>query len=313
MPTTTQLVSSPVNTTLIDIASGFTVHVSDPNHTLTASQLSLLTLDARYAANDWMSRLNNKGVIDIEINLQKPVSGHPADGGPAAHVQVGTETIDVPVGPLNQHMAWNVMRPGTISEMLTGKDPNGADPDIIINIDPDTVKTGYLNPHPSQTRYDGPVGQSDVISTLLHEIGHGLGIGDGYRDPNTGQLPATVTGAPGGIAINYTETVWDKLVTFKADGTAFFAGVNAFLADGNFFPAVTTLKNGEQYFHFGNDLRDVRNGGGDLMTGVGLFKGIAYEVTDLDLAVMKDLGASVKSLQLIGFLHDQPDHLFSLS
>lgn len=279
---------------LSDALAGFSVNIHDPNNTLDASQLSLLKLDARYAANQWMSHFNNKGEINIEINVQKPISGHPADARPGTEVQIGSTSVDVPMGPLKQHMAWNVMQAGTINEMLTGRDPNGAGPDIIINIDPEVIKGGYLNPHPFQTRGDVPAGQSDIVSLLLHEMGHGFGIGDSYRDPKTGELQGAVNLVPSGVDINYNETVWDKLVNINADGSATFLGVNAFQANGNFFAAVTTLNNGEQYQHFGNDLRDYHNQGSDLMTGIGLYKQMAYDISDYDLAVLKDLGAPVK-------------------
>jgi hypothetical protein len=55
---------------------------------------------------------------------------------------------------------------------------------------------------------------------------------------------------------------------------------------------VTTLKNGEQYAHFGNDMT---HAGNDLMGGVNVYTGTVYEITDLDLAVLRDIGAPVKA------------------
>ena len=75
--------------------------VNDPNLSLTAEQLAALTADARFAANDWLSYFDNKGVIDIEINIQK-LSGDAGDavgdGKAAVYVPDHTVTRGRPVG-----------------------------------------------------------------------------------------------------------------------------------------------------------------------------------------------------------------------
>src|SRR6516162_7174185 len=137
------------NSTLLDVLSGFTVQVNDPTHSLTKDQLAALTADARFAASDWMSHFNNKGVIDIEVDIGKTTSGHPAEGKPAIWVPDHTETVDTTAGPFPIQQAWNVQQAGTVSEMKTGVDPNGSAPDMIITIDPDFAKSAFLAPHPS--------------------------------------------------------------------------------------------------------------------------------------------------------------------
>ena len=137
---------------LVDTLLGFSVDVNDPNLSLTAEQLAALTADARFAANDWLSYFDNNGVIDIEINIQKTVSGHPADGKAAFYVPDHTVTIDTVEGPFAIEQTWNVLQAGTLSEMITGVDPNGDAPDMIINIDPDFAKGSFLAPNPFDPR-----------------------------------------------------------------------------------------------------------------------------------------------------------------
>lgn len=302
---TTLKMNSPIdlhsrNSALLDALSGFTVQVNDPNHSLAKDQLDALTADARFAASDWLSHFDNKGVIDIEIDIGKTTSGHPAEGKPAVWVPDHTETIDTAVGPFPIQQVWNVQQAGTVSEMKTGVDPNGRAPDMIITIDPDFAKSSFLNPHPSFVaghEFDSrgiPDGNADMISYLLHEMGHGFGfLSD--RDKSTGELPSQVS--PG--QITYTETTFDQFIETHSDGTAWFTGANAEKEYANtqfalpeVLPVpVTTLKNDEQYSHFGNDWA---HGGNDLMSGVGISNGMIYGITDLDVAVMKDIGAPVK-------------------
>ena len=122
-------------------------------------------------------------------------------------------------------------------------------------------------------------GKADMISYLLHEMGHGFGILSD-RNMDTGELPSKVS--PG--LISYTETTFDKFIEIHSDGTAWFTGANAekFWGDliagvnrtpeGAMLPIeVTTLKNGEQYSHFGNTSEPGHwVVGNDLMSGVGI-------------------------------------------
>jgi hypothetical protein len=158
-----------------------------------------------------------------------------------------------------------------------------------------------------------------MISLLLHEMGHGFGI-QSFRDKATGELPSEVS--PG--LISYTETTFDQFIELHGDGTAWFTGANAQQVWGDeiawrdrtpqgetMLPVeVTTLENGSQYTHFGNTVAWGNWGvaGNDLMGGVGLGAGMLYGITELDIAVMKDMGAPVivpvvpVELQLVDFI-----------
>jgi hypothetical protein len=133
----------------------------------------------------------------------------------------------------------------------------------------------WLDPNPAQPSAI-PANLIDGLSVLRHELGHGLGITT-YRD-SSGTLPAGY------------EMTWDELVQIHSDGTAWFTGANAEAIYGGPVP-VTTLQNGEQYAHLGNSVNDAD--GRDLMNGVQFGFGKSYDISSLDLAILKDLGAPV--------------------
>src|SRR5262245_23580212 len=87
------------------LESEYSLSVNDTNHSLTADQLKALTADARFAADDWLSHFNNKGKIDIEINIGKTDPGFWAQTKAGIYVPDHTETIAI-----DTHKAWNVLQ-----------------------------------------------------------------------------------------------------------------------------------------------------------------------------------------------------------
>ncbi len=85
-----------------------------------------------------------------------------------------------------KHKRFDVFEWGTVSELKTGVDPNGAAPDVIITVDP-IYLTGELSfdPTPFDNLRDVVRNKTDAINVFLHEIGHGLGF-NGFTDAVTG-------------------------------------------------------------------------------------------------------------------------------
>jgi hypothetical protein len=176
-------------------------------------------------------------------------------------------------GFVRNNGTFNVFDQGAAAEVRTGVDPNGADPDGLINIG-----TNYLvnelafDPHPTLRSDPIPTGRTDALSIFLHEIGHVLAI-NGFRDEFDGSLPGDF------------ESTFDEQTIF--DGTDFFfTGPRATALYGK--PVPLTFGN---YRHLGNE--PPRLGSDlipDLMNGVVLFRETRYDISALDVEILCDVG-----------------------
>ncbi|WP_336488124.1 hypothetical protein [Methylobacterium nigriterrae] len=240
----------------------YTVSLNDPANSL---QDGDLLADVRAAASEWAGYLNGLGSLDIQVNVSTTSVGR-ANGGTATVVPLGADG------------SRQLIENGTIHELKTGIDPNGTAPDLIINVDPNYLKTLWLNPSSIAAI---PNDKIDGISVFTHEIAHGLGI-QGYRDLSTGSLGAY-------------ESTWDKLVTTSPDGSASFTGANSVAVYGGPV-SVTTTSSTQNYFHLGNSVNEAD--GQDLMNGIVFKYGVRYDISKLDLAIMKDLGLTTNGSDL---------------
>ena len=111
----------------------------------------------------------------------------------------------------------------------------------------------------------------------------------GLRDPTTGAL---------GTDASLFDT--DTQLTLTAGNTltaANFVGGNAETAYGALLGTAATpvpltiLSNGETYFHVANASSDPL--GHDLMNGIGLTAGTSVDISQVDLAMLRDAGAPV--------------------
>jgi FG-GAP-like repeat/FG-GAP repeat len=243
------------------MAFAFTIQISDPNH---FQQDAAVVADAQKAALDWGVYIGGLGSIDIQINIASTASMR-ASGGANAVVQWATDGSRI------------VYQNGTIAELVNGVDPNGSASDLTITIDPSYLQNElWLDPDPFNASAI-PVNRTDAVSIFRHELGHAFGI-EGYRS-SSGTLPSGF------------ETTWDRLVQINSDGSASFVGADATAAYGGVVP-VTTLQNGEQYFHLGNGADAASS---DLMNGIVFNRGVSYDISHLDVAILRDLGVPTTS------------------
>ena len=220
-----------------------------------------LLADASAAVAQWSHNLYGRGTIDIQITISNTTSIGTANGGPMTSISIG------------QDGSTAIYRGGAEHELLTGIDVNGSSPDIVIAIDPAYIDSYiFIDPDPA---HPSPLPQDKLsaIQILEHEIGHGLGVA-GFRDDDTG-------------ALNGYASPWDHLVRLHADGSADFAGSATQAVNGGAVP-ITTEKNGEQYYHVGTSPSDPISA--DLLAGYANPLGTRLDVSNLDLAILHDLG-----------------------
>ena len=256
--------------------AGIEVHFGDPLG-LYANQYADIQRVAAAAGQDWMSHFplppstatsptRTLPTISVQINFA-PIAT--ATGRSTVSSQVGTTAAGL-----------RLFEQGAAYELATGIDPNGDAFDVEITLG----SSGYLqhelwfDPDPLQRLHAVPLDRTDAYSVFLHEFGHAFGF-NGWRDGMTGALPG------------------DYLSTFDAmvdeinlpGGHLSFGGAHAVGLYGAPVPLTQGL-----YGHFGNvgplagaELQ------ADLMNGLYFVRGSRYEITALNLAVLRDLGLPI--------------------
>ncbi len=213
------------------------------------------------AAAEWSRHLLGSGSIEVVVELDSGLST--ASGRSATSTYVG------------HNGSYHVWEQGMAGEIRTGVDPNGAAHDVEINLSPTYLAHElWFDPDPTSGSALVPPSKTDAYSIFLHEIGHALGF-NGWR--------SMVTGALG----TYGST-FDELTTFNGVDF-FFEGARAMTVYGG--PVPLTRGN---IFHVGNhygrpgwDLRE------DLMSGVIFERGRRYRISQLNLAMMADMGVPI--------------------
>jgi hypothetical protein len=232
----------------------YTVSFDDPRG-MFAPFYPLITDSFVSAGQEWSRFLVGTGTIDTVISFNPNIPT--ADSASVTAVSIGT------VG----HRS--LVEQGAANKIRTGIDLNGASPDAQLRIGTDYLKNELFfgaGPIPNT--------KTDAQSVFLHELGHIFAF-NGFLNP---------------------ATLSDVSVISTFDQHVVFDGANFFFAG----PAATALYGDEVPLTRGNDshLGNPPPGPGadlisDLMNGVSFDRGRRYEISALDLAIVRDVGIGV--------------------
>jgi len=240
-------------------AINYSIAFDDPTNALNATVRPLLESHAIAAGERWANFLIGDAAVEVVIRTNAAIPFAEGSSVTSSFVEInGT---------------FNVFEQGMTAELRTGVDPNGADYDVLIEINPAYVYDElWFDPDPVARTAVVDVNRTDAMSTFLHEFGHALGF-NGWINATTGTYPG-----------DYQST-YDEQINF--DGQNFFATG----------PAATALYGGPVPLTFGNASHvanfSPRPGEDlilDVMNGLVFYRGTRYEISPLDLAILNDAG-----------------------
>ena len=255
----------------------YSVQLSDPTNAGGSNDLTLV-YDLQQAIGVWSQYILGTGTLVVALDIASNPVGREG-GGPTSSSFIGANS-----------QGFNVFEPSSLYELTTGQHVSGTASDITITIDPRYFAHLDLV---SNLTYSSPVPNNEYnpIVVFLHELMHGFGMAGWYS--GAGNLPG-----------NY-ESPFDALIEKTSSG-AFFTGANAEAVFGGPVP-LTTNSSTENYYHFGNQQSDFSKTPStvqdpltlDLMNGIVFFYDYQYAISNLDLAVLKDIGYNIRTPPVI--------------
>jgi hypothetical protein len=237
----------------------YSIQIQDP-YGLASEQHKSLIENVSAAVGSWARHIAGNGLIQIALVI---------DDAPRAS---GASTTNVAIDALNNR---TILRDSVPHKLITGIDLNGEAPDAVLTIGAKYLRQFvWLDPNPFKRENIVPMNKIDAVSLFMHEFGHALGM-NGFADR-------------GGQTTGIFASVYDTYVIHE-NGHAFFHGTAATRFYGGPVPLSDPVINQNTYHHYGHNTSD--NLDNSLMQGNTFFRfGQRYNVGDLDLALMQDIG-----------------------
>jgi hypothetical protein len=236
------------------------VTLTDPGNLGGAADAAVLA-DMRAAMAAWAGHLQGLGTLTVQVNI--------SDMNNSSLLADGAPSCGVAAGPLDGR---TLVTLSSESELSTGVHMSDQ-ADIVVNINSQNLGRLYLGGGSVV-----PSGQYDGLSLFEHEIAHGLG----FAGETTQQG-----------ALGSDEELWDHYLT-NIGGVEYFTGPNAEKVAGGPVAVTYNLGNGEDYAHLANSRADPN--ANDLMSGLGLPAGTSRPISDIDLAILADVGAPITGI-----------------
>ena len=246
-----------------DAAISFSVTFDDPGDTLGAPIRSQVESHVIAAGERWASYLS--GDAAIEVVVKSTIGVTYAEGRSVTSSFVRSS------GDLN------IYEQGMTAEIRTGVDPNDAAPDVEIDLNPVYANNElWFDPDPKARTAPVDIEHTDAMSTFIHEFGHALGF-NGWMNPLLGTYPGSA------------RSTFDEHTAFAGPNFA-FTGAEAMAVYGGPVPLTigSTTHLGNLALLPGADLQL------DLMNGLFFYRGSRYDVSPIDLAILRDVGVPIK-------------------
>ncbi|WP_420243351.1 DUF4214 domain-containing protein [Roseiterribacter gracilis] len=145
------------------MAFNFQVTLSDTNQ-IDATTRDLVLADINAALRYLGTFFTGRGTVDVVVTWVSQDADTLASAGPNGFYSL-----------TNSGPASNVYTAITTYELLTGRDPNGADNDANVQINPANLNEFWFDPTPDDRTDLPPFGKVDFLSTILHELAHTFG------------------------------------------------------------------------------------------------------------------------------------------
>lgn len=236
------------------------VTLADPGDLGGAADAAVLA-DMQAAMATWAGHLQGLGTLTVQVNI--------TDMNDSSLLADGAPSCGVAAGPLDGR---TLVTLSSESELSTGVHMSDQ-ADIVVDINSQNLGQLYLGGGSVV-----PSGQYDGLSLFEHEIAHGLG----FAGETTQQG-----------ALGSDEELWDHYLT-NIGGVEYFTGPNAEKVAGGPVAVTYNLGNGEDYAHLADSRADPN--ARDLMSGLGLPAGTSRPISDIDLAILADVGAPITGI-----------------
>lgn len=239
----------------------YEIQISDPYNAFMGKQ-SELKANVKGAIEQWNSELVMRGTLRVLVQ-------------PTDDPSVSLEAASVSNTFIGYHNGIPVYEEGAAHLIRTGINLDCSQPDLIITINAEYFRSEvWIDPMPLARLAAVPMDKVDLVSLLTHELGHAFGF-LGFIDATTGLTNP-----------NYL-SVFDQFIKKDAAGNVYFTGANAKAEYGSRVPLTPG-----NYYHYGTSRTPALFT--SLMNGLVIYYGTRYSVGALDLAIMRDLGQTLR-------------------
>ena len=225
------------------------------------------------AGAQWGQYLTGSAVVTVEVDL------YPQDSLPADSPQLLADTPSTMrdrVAVVGSQNGTDIVEFATQHRIRTGAAIDGTGrPDITIRVGERYLKQMlFFDTDPLHRVGAVPADKTEAFGRFVHEIGHALGFNGFYRGDGTyDAVPMRST--------------FDRFVSVDASGRSWFTGPLAMAAYGGPVP-LTPNERG----HLGSDAdsRLFAQSVAEVMNGGTAYTGTRYDVSDLDVRILCDIG-----------------------